>query len=186
VVSPGVELGVTQAMDMSRPELAGLTLGGSSTLLLESPYSDAVRFFDRAVFELTANGFRVLLAHPERSPLFRKDPGLLERLVESGTLCSLTAGSLAGRFGRSVRDFSRELLERELIHNVASDAHDLERRPPGLKAASSEIPPPLFSWLSKHVPRAILTDAPLPDRPSRQAPNGRRTRRRRWRMGRRL
>ena len=45
--------------------------------------------------------------------------------MAEGVLTSVTAGSLAGRFGEQVRRFALSLFERGLVHNVASDAHDL-------------------------------------------------------------
>ena len=42
-------------------------------------------------------GHRVLLAHPERSPAFQHDPGMLAALVDAGALSSITAASASSR-----------------------------------------------------------------------------------------
>ena len=81
---------------------------------------------------LRARGHEVVLAHPERCPAFHRDLDALARLTASGVVCSITAGSLVGRFGRDVQRFALALVEAGLVHNVASDAHDATRRPPGL------------------------------------------------------
>ena len=39
---------------------------------------------------------------------------------------------MAGRFGGTPRAAARAMLAGGLVHNVASDAHDVRRRPPGL------------------------------------------------------
>ena len=51
---------------------------------------------------LQSAGHRVLLAHPERCPALHREPRIVESLVRSGVLTSVTAGSLAGRFGGQV------------------------------------------------------------------------------------
>ena len=81
---------------------------------------------------LQARGHRIVLAHPERSPALQRDPGKLAALVDAGMLCSITAGSLVGRFGSTVQRFTFDLVQEGLVHNVASDAHDARRRPPGM------------------------------------------------------
>jgi protein-tyrosine phosphatase len=63
---------------------------------------------------------------------FSNDRELLRRLIRGGMAGQLTAGSLAGRFGKEVQRFSWWLLEERLVHLVASDAHSVDRRPPGM------------------------------------------------------
>ena len=86
--------------------------------------------------------------------------------MDAGVLMSITAGSLAGRFGSEVRRFALALAREGLIHNVTSDAHDDVKRRPGL---ASEIEQaglaPLSEWLTSLVPAAILADEEIPPRP---------------------
>ena len=59
-----------------------------------------------------------------------------------------------------------------LAHSVDSDAHDAERRPPGLReglrSAARQLPAMarLEPWLTQDVPAAILAGEPLPGRPA--------------------
>ena len=59
------------------------------------------------ISELEEAGHGVVLAHPERSPAFQRDPQMLESLVRGGVLTSITAGSLVGRFGAAGQSASR-------------------------------------------------------------------------------
>src|SRR3546814_12231055 len=56
---------------------------------------------------------------------------LLEALVADGVLVSITAGSIAGHFGKDAKRFAEGLLRDGLAQNVASDAHGAGSRPPG-------------------------------------------------------
>ncbi len=180
-VRPGGEVDASYSSELDEPELRGLRLGGGDGLLLECPLTLAAAPMDAIVFGLHRRGHRVVLAHPERSPMMRAQPGRLETLVRAGALTSITAGSLLGQFGREVRRFSFWMLEEGLVHNVASDAHDTTRRPPSLRdalmaAAALEAPGLAHhvEWLANDVPRAVLDSAPLPPAPTvdLRAPRG--------------
>jgi protein-tyrosine phosphatase len=87
----------------------------------------------------------------------------------------VTATALTGQFGRTVQREARELVAEGLIHVVASDAHDAERRPPGLAEHVIEAGfEPLLPWLTEDVPAAILSGERLPPRPSLPPPPARR------------
>ncbi len=177
-VLPGGEIAIWRLVDLDDTALRSLALGGGPYLLVESPFSPVVGDFEPMVLDLHARGHRVLLAHPERCPAFQRDPTRLERLVTAGVLVQVTAGSMAGAFGSTVRRFTAGLLRDGLVHVVASDAHDTERRPPGLRAGFAALERDLpglgeqAEWLTQLVPRALLDGAPLPARPPLPRPTG--------------
>lgn len=164
----GAEIDVHQAISRSDDELRSLALGGGPWLLLEAPLRQGVALAPVA-HALLERGHRVLIAHPERSPLVQRDPEALRELVRAGAATQVTAGSFAGHFGRTVREYAEGLLEAGLVHSVASDAHDAVRRPPGiaepLAAAGLDD---LASLLGHDVPAAILAGDALPAVPARR------------------
>jgi protein-tyrosine phosphatase len=168
---PGAEVTVDEAARLDEPTLRAFRLGDGPYLLIESPYEFAGMELERTVAALMERGYGVVLAHPERCPAFMDRPRRLRDLVERGALCSVTAGSLAGHFGQASRWFALELVRDGLAHSVDSDAHDAERRPPGLReglqSAARQLPAMarLESWLAQDVPAAILAGEPLPERP---------------------
>jgi protein-tyrosine phosphatase len=177
-VLPGGEIAIWRLIDLDEETLRALALGDGPYLLVESPFSPVVGDFEPMVLDLHARGHRVLLAHPERCPAFQRDPMRLERLVTAGVLVQVTAGSMAGAFGSTVRRFTAGLLRDGLVHVVASDAHDPVRRPPGLTAGfpalERELPgiSELQAYLTEGVPRAVLDGEPLPERPPLPRPAG--------------
>lgn len=165
----GAEVAHEPALELPDEVLRRLTLGDSSTILLESPLSPSVGpVFERAFDSLVERGYRVLLAHPERAPLFIGNPSRLRALVDRGALCSITAQALSGRFGQGPKWFAFELLRDGLVHSVDSDAHDAVGRKPGLREGLLDAAETLpfvakrAGWYMTRVPAALLADEPLP------------------------
>jgi len=119
--------------------------------------------FELLLEALLDRGHRLLLAHPERCRAFQRDNELLARLVSRGALAQITASSLSGGFGRTVRDVAHGLVREGLAHVVASDAHSVDRRPPSLlDEVEHEGYTEQAAWLVGHVPRAILDGSRVP------------------------
>lgn len=173
-VRSGAEVALTRAGDLDDEELVRLRLGGGPWLLAECPLSSSGAGFEQALSALTAKGHRIVLAHPERSPLLQRDRELLGRLVGQGMLSSVTAGSLIGRFGRPVQDVAMEMVAAGMVHNIASDAHSAGRRPPGIRdelrdAGLGEQ----ADWLGRAVPLAVVSGTkvpPMPPMPAHRKP----------------
>lgn len=117
--------------------VVGLNL--SRHVLMEFNGPELPRDLNSIVYELTLVGYVPLIAHPERHPIFAAGNGDLQRLVELGALSQITAGSLLGDFGRTAQKAAFRMLDADLGHVVASDAHNLRRRPPRLAAAFEKL-----------------------------------------------
>jgi len=157
--------GLLEALDDS-PRGDVTPLAGSRYLLLEfsrvHPDPDPAGL----VHELAVAGWRPVLAHPEEIDWLADDPGELERLVSLGAALQVTGASLTGAYGRRFQERARALLDRGLVHFLASDAHDLAHRPPGLAEAYREVARrwgrDVAELLTVTNPRAVLEDRPLP------------------------
>ncbi|HEV7586378.1 MAG TPA: CpsB/CapC family capsule biosynthesis tyrosine phosphatase [Solirubrobacteraceae bacterium] len=178
-VRTGAEIAVAHVGELDRSALFDLGLGGGPWLLVEPPFARAFTRLGPILLDLQRRGHHIVLAHPERCPVFHREPELLEALVEAGALTSLTAGSLVGAFGRDVRRFALELVRAGMAHNVASDAHDELKRPPVIAAELERAGlEPLTRWLTEEVPGAILAGEEIPPRP--EVPDGTGRARGRW------
>lgn len=142
------------------------TINHSCYMLVE--FSDLLIFRNTGdiFYRLAEAGMIPVITHPERNSLLRQRLEEIRRWVEEGACVQVTAQSLLGEFGRRALDFSRNLLDEGLVHFIASDAHDTQRRPPRLDQACS--------WLAQNYgaataealcianPRAVLTGERLP------------------------
>jgi len=115
-------LTTTLPEDVERGRVA--TLNSTKYLLLEFPYDSLPPRYEEVLFDLQLRGQRLIIAHPERIAPIADDPSILLELVRRGCLGQLTAMSLTGGFGSRIRAVSEIMLEHNLVHLIASDAHD--------------------------------------------------------------
>ena len=173
-IVPGGEIDLAR-VDGPRAELARFALAGNPKyLLVETPYGGWPLDLPEKLFRLLAAGITPVLAHPERNPEVQQRPELLEPIVAGGTLVQLTAASVDGRLGSRARSSAATLLERNLAHLLASDAHAPSVRAIGMSAAVTALgDEALAHWLTVSVPGAILENTPVPPRPHSARPRRR-------------
>ncbi len=158
----GAEIALEQAAELDDETLNAMRLGDGGWLLLECPFQPAGAELERVVHQTLDRGYRVLLAHPERSPVFRDRPQRLEPLIAAGVRTSVTAGSLEGGFGEAARWSALDLIRRGLAHSIDSDAHDAVHRDPdltfGIEAGLERMPTlgGMVRSLTYTVPAEIL------------------------------
>lgn len=163
-----VDSGLLAAVDVdpgvARP-VSVSALAGSRTLLLEFGPLPIGPQPEELLHELLLLGWRPLLAHPECIPWLAADLDLLASLVARGARLQITTSSVLGDFGRGPRDVAWSLVEHRLAHVLASDCHDLVRRPPGLARALSLVASRAGEQYARHLvhdnPKAILEDEPI-------------------------
>lgn len=137
-----------------------LTLGDSRYVLVEPPHHVAPPRLEEFFFGILVAGYVPILTHPERLTWIEGQYAVLKRLVDAGVWMQVTAGSLAGRFGKRAQALGLRMLEEGLVHILATDAHDPERRPPllseGWQIASERVGAAEAERLVLQRPFAIL------------------------------
>ncbi len=98
-------------------------------VLLEQRWSDYNPDTIEVAKWLMKRHTRPILPHPERHTFFRKQPELIEQLIQAGVWTQVTADSLNGNNGEEVRRFAEWLLAQDYIHTLATDAHNVRRKP---------------------------------------------------------
>lgn len=132
---------------------------GMPVVLLEFPHGQLPIGSEKLVAWLVRNGVRPIVAHPERNKDILRDLERVAPLIAEGALLQVTADAVSGGFGPLARQRAVELLERGWVTILASDAHNLEHRPPVLergRRAAAEIVGEDESWrLVRDRPGAI-------------------------------
>lgn len=145
------------------------TLAGSRYLLLEPPHHVLPPHFEETVFSLRVAGYVPVITHPERLTWVPDHYDILGRLVKAGSWMQITSGSLTGRFGGAPRHIAERMLDDGLVHILATDAHDLKRRPPllaeGRDAAARRVGAEEAWHMVTTRPAGILADTPPEDLP---------------------
>jgi protein-tyrosine phosphatase len=168
-VLPGGEIDLAYADSLADDDLHRFGLGGNpNLLLLEFPYIGWPVGLPDLVFRLRVRGFTTVLAHPERNTDVQERPERLRDLVDAGVWVQLTAASVDGRLGRRNAAGAKALLDAELAHLIASDAHAPGIRAIGMGAAAEAVgDAQLAWWLTHEVAEALLAGKTPPSRPSR-------------------
>ena len=167
-VRGGGEIALDRLPELDADVRARFGLGGNPRLLLlETPYASWLLDTPRTCARLRRDGIVPVLAHPERNPYVQEEPEVLEEVVRAGAFVQLTAASVDGRLGRAAASCARRLLELELAHCVASDAHGPGVREAGLSDAVAVLGGgELGAWLVSGVPAALLAGEEPPPRPA--------------------
>jgi len=144
---------------------APYTINHKNYLLVE--FSDVLipKTTDDVFFRMLSQRIIPIVTHPERNPLLQTRIDMLKSWVDSGCLLQVTAQSILGRFGRSAKAASEALLNRNLVHFIASDAHDTRHRPPILSEARAVVAKTYGEKRAGHLfqlnPMATLVGDPI-------------------------
>lgn len=106
-----------------------LTLANSRYVLLELPSSGVPAYTVQIIQQLITKNYVPIIAHPERNQGIIEKPDRLRKLLLHGALAQVTAGSIAGSFGKAIQRSALELIDANLIHVYGSDIHNLTTRP---------------------------------------------------------
>ena len=145
---------------------ARFSIAGKGYLMVELPDYGSFSNFAETFYQLQLAGMTPVLTHPERNPTLQEDGSWIDLWLQQGVLMQVTANSITGGMGRKARKLALTLLERRQIHVVATDAHNLNSRPPRLRAAFEEVAgrtsPAVAEALFHTNPLCAIEGRPLP------------------------
>lgn len=97
--------------------------------LVEFSWREFPPFAKQYLQEMIDAGIVPVIAHPERQRPFLDDPRILRDLIEMGCISQVTATSIVGGYTEEIRQAAHDMMEENLIHVIASDAHNVVSRP---------------------------------------------------------
>ncbi len=166
-IHTGMELRIDASIPdrLKTGELLTLDNGGVY-VLLELPDENIPSNLHEFFGNLQISGYRPILSHVERNPIFLENPRRLFNLVEKGILTQVTAASLLEGFVEEIREFAFFLVEHRLVHMVVTDTHSLRMRRPQLSGACSVIEkltgPETVTRMVSETPGQILRGEQVP------------------------
>lgn len=128
-IHPGQEVRIHRDIFTSLEKGEILTLDDNGTyLLVELPSGKVPTYTQEVIYELLLKGITTIIVHPERNKELIANHKLLFELVQEGALVQITSGSIIGNFGKSIQSFSKKIIEHNLAHFIATDAHNIGSR----------------------------------------------------------
>lgn len=110
------------------------SVSNSNYLLLEfSTEIDANSLYECITEIINRTGKKIIIAHIERYIKLSKESKVLDKLKKSGVLFQINAYSLSEEKDFYIRSFARELLDKQLVDFIGSDAHKITHRPYSIK-----------------------------------------------------
>lgn len=132
------------------------TWDGRQVMLLEFPHSHIPPGSDKLVKWLLARDILPMIAHPERNKAAMRDVTVLKPFRDLGCLFQVTAMSVSGDFGEPAQRLAEWLLVNQWVTVLASDAHNLQYRPPNLEPGRAQA----AAWIGEEAAWQLVRDNP--------------------------
>ncbi|HEX3026112.1 MAG TPA: CpsB/CapC family capsule biosynthesis tyrosine phosphatase, partial [Clostridia bacterium] len=126
----------TQLLDIPDPSF--LCYQGTRYMLVEFPPEPDVRLISYMIYQLRLREIIPVIAHIERYGHFIRHPNEINGLIEAGSVIQINASGLLSH-GRGMKNNLMRLIDHNMVHLIATDAHSLQNRPPLLRMAMSEV-----------------------------------------------
>ena len=148
-IHSGAEIFYHQYVENTVKKSKVTTLGNwGQYVFLEFPMFQMPDGAEEVLFRLAAEKFIPIVAHPERYVKIIERPRRILNFIRYGGLLQVNGGSIIGHFGKEIQKLAIQLLEKELVHFIASDSHSPKSRQFILK--------PVYEFLQDKIPTDYL------------------------------
>lgn len=156
----GQELFIHKDLDKMLAKAEVLTLANSHYLLVEFPFDHYEDHYDEILYNLQIDGYRIIIAHPERYRYVINDPNFCLRWLDNDHLLQINQDSIVD----SKNNLALKLIDKGFVTFVASDAHN-HMRPLSLKYAyqivTDVFDASVANTLFRINPQMIIDDQPI-------------------------
>ena len=135
----GNELYYTSDLIERFNELDFFSMNNSKYILMEFSPINFPKNIEDVIYEIKIRGYIPIIAHAERYKQVQEDVNIVLDCIKEGALIQVNASSILGKNGENVEDTSKKLLDNNMVHFVATDAHSSNRRRPLIKDSYNYI-----------------------------------------------
>lgn len=135
----GNELYYTSDLIERFDELDFFSMNNSKYILMEFSPINFPKNIEDVIYEIKIRGYIPIIAHAERYKQVQEDVNIVLDCIKEGALIQVNASSILGKNGEKVEDTSKKLLDNNMVHFVATDAHSSNRRRPLIKDSYNYI-----------------------------------------------
>ena len=96
---------------------------GDNYILVELSFMEAPKNLFDIIFKLQLEGYKAVLAHPERYAFFTMDD--YEELVNRGVLLQINWLSIIGYYSPQIEQKTKDLIEADMVSFIGSDCHNM-------------------------------------------------------------
>lgn len=107
-----------------------LTLNNTNYVLVDFPETERAKTIVNGVNRILNAGYIPVLAHAERYDKLSANAKEIHGFRQDGVLIQVDGQSLLGKFGASAKRRAKRMICHGMVDFIATDAHDLQRRPP--------------------------------------------------------
>ncbi len=98
---------------------------GSNYLLFETGFMAPPKQLFEVIFEIQAQGYQPVFAHPERYNYLQDDFEMVQKMVERGVLLQLNLNSLNGYYGKPAKELAEKIIDQQWVSFLGTDCHKL-------------------------------------------------------------
>lgn len=119
----GSEIYINSNMDELLKQKEASTINGSQYVLFELSLKRKPLNLQETIYTLIENGYKPIIAHPERYEFVQENPEILQDFLDMGVLFQANYGSFIGIYGNKAKNTAKKLLKNDMIHFFGSDVH---------------------------------------------------------------
>ena len=98
-------------------------INNAKYLLIEFPLYSEINDVLDILYNLKYEGYKLIIAHPERYKYFQKDYKKVNDLYKSGVLFQCNYGSIINQYGKSAKKLFKYLLKQDMVDFLGTDIH---------------------------------------------------------------
>lgn len=119
----GSEIFLTNNIIELLNEFKASTINGTNYVLIELPLKKQFNNLENVINKLIENGYKPIIAHPERYVYIQKNFKVLKELQALGVLFQCNYGSILGKYGFKAKHTLKKMLKNDLVTFMGTDAH---------------------------------------------------------------